>query len=588
MVRQFSTTSNFYPTSNPDYAPGSHQDNVGWRPMITCPAQPCGHYNCVTMTSTPCPPADPISSVDAGQLKAMLHDGGEIALLDVREAGQFGESHLLFATSVPYSRLELEIFRLVPRLSVRLVICDDGELGVARLAAGRLAMLGYTDVATLDGGTRGWAAAGYTLFAGVNVPSKTFGELVEHAYHTPRITATELVRMRDAGEDFVIFDGRTFDEYRRQTIPGSTCCPNAELPYRIASMVTNPTTKIIVNCAGRTRSILGAQTLINFGIRNPVYALENGTQGWVLSGYPLEHGAQRKYPEHLDLTALLAQQTAAQKLMARHSIGSVTAAQLETWLDDASRTTFLFDVRTEEEYAAGTAPGAIHAPGGQLIQATDLWVGVRNARIVLLDSECVRAAVVASWLKQLGCDAYVLTEGVRAALRPRQVPAITLPPPASVTARELKSVLKAAGCTVFDLGASMSFRKAHIPGSRWSIRPRIAAATRNTNDRVVLVADNPELARLAAAELSAAGCKDIRLLAGGLKAWTDAGYPTAESPDTPPDRECIDYLFFVHDRHAGNQTAMKQYLAWETGLLAQLDEQDLQSFRVNSPSRRIP
>ena len=224
----------------------------------------------------------------------MLHDGGELALLDVREAGQFGESHLLFATPLPYSRLELDIGPLVPRKSARIVLCDDGEADLAARAAKRLQALGYTDVAVLEGGTRAWKAAGHTLFAGVNVPSKLFGELVEHEYHTPRITVTELARMQAAGEDFVLVDGRPFTEYQKMSIPGGICCPNAELPYRIGAIVKNPTTKIIVNCAGRTRSIMGAQTLINFGVQNPVYALENGTQGWVLADFELQRGAARK------------------------------------------------------------------------------------------------------------------------------------------------------------------------------------------------------------------------------------------------------------------------------------------------------
>src|SRR5688572_6295448 len=141
-----------------------------------------------------------MKTVAPRQLKSMLHDGGELALLDVREAGQFGESHLLFATPLPYSRLELDVTSLVPRKSARLVVCDDGGLGVAERGAGRLQALGYTDVAVLEGGTAAWAKAGETLFKGVNVPSKLFGELVEHAYHTPRISAQELRRMQQAGE----------------------------------------------------------------------------------------------------------------------------------------------------------------------------------------------------------------------------------------------------------------------------------------------------------------------------------------------------------------------------------------------------
>jgi len=201
-------------------------------------------------------------TVSAAELKTMLHDGGEIALLDVREAGQFGSSHLLFATPLPFSRLELDIFTLVPRRNARIVVCDDGRLGVAERAAGRLGNLDYVDVSVLQGGTQAWGKAGYALFRGVNVPSKTLGELVEHACHTPRITAQELARMQAAQEDFVIVDGRPFAEYNKMNIPGGICCPNAELPYRISTMVRSTATKIIVNCAGRTRSIIGAQTLM--------------------------------------------------------------------------------------------------------------------------------------------------------------------------------------------------------------------------------------------------------------------------------------------------------------------------------------
>ena len=80
-----------------------------------------------------------------------------------------------------------------------------------------------------------------------------------------------------------------FEEYKKMSIPQSICCPNAELPYKISSIVKDTKTEIIINCAGRTRSIIGAQTLINFGIKNRVYALENGTQGWFLSDLKLDN-----------------------------------------------------------------------------------------------------------------------------------------------------------------------------------------------------------------------------------------------------------------------------------------------------------
>lgn len=233
--------------------------------------------------------------IDARTVKAWLSDGGEIAFLDVREYGQYGEAHPFFVVSLPYSRFELGLAALVPNPAVRLVLCDDGD-GVAERAAARTEALGYRNVHIMTGGAPAWQKAGYTLFAGVNVPSKTFGELVEHLRNTPRVTARELQAMREAKEDMIIVDGRTFAEFQRMSIPDGISCPNGELALRIGDIVPDPKTKIVVNCAGRTRSIIGAQTLIDFGVPNPVVALENGTQGWSLAGLQLEHGASRRYP----------------------------------------------------------------------------------------------------------------------------------------------------------------------------------------------------------------------------------------------------------------------------------------------------
>ena len=47
----------------------------------------------------------------------MLTDGGEIALVDVRDQGPFGRGHPLLAVNVPLSGIELAIRRFVPRLS---------------------------------------------------------------------------------------------------------------------------------------------------------------------------------------------------------------------------------------------------------------------------------------------------------------------------------------------------------------------------------------------------------------------------------------------------------------------------------------
>ena len=214
------------------------------------------------------------------ELKSWLRDGRELALFDVREHGLYGLGHLLFAVPLPYSRFEARLPALAPRRSVRVVLVDGGEAeGPAVKAAARAEAVGYEAVHVLAGGTAAWQAAGHQLFAGVNVPSKTFGELVEHHHQTPSITAPELKARQDRGDNLVILDGRPVAEYQRMTIPGSRCCPNGELAARAQAMIPDPVATVVVNCAGRTRSIIGAQTLRELDIPNPVLALENGTQG---------------------------------------------------------------------------------------------------------------------------------------------------------------------------------------------------------------------------------------------------------------------------------------------------------------------
>ena len=521
-----------------------------------------------------------MASIDAEALKARLSQAGELALLDVREHGQYGEGHLFFAASLPYSRFEIGLPSLVPNPAVELILCDAGD-GVAARAAKRAEALGYRRVRDLAGGTPAWRAAGYTLYAGVNVPSKTFGELVEQTRHTPHVTAQQLHAMLAAGENCVILDGRPLAEFRRMNIPGGICCPNGELALRVGDLVRDPQAKIIVTCAGRTRSIIGAQTLIDFGVANPVFALENGTQGWSLAGLELERDASRCHAAGAggDLDGL---RKRARVLAAKHGVAFVGADEASAWYGEQARTTYLLDVRTSEEFAFDAVGGFVHAPGGQLVQATDQWVGVRGARLVLVDAEGVRAPVTAAWLRQLGHEACVLEGGVRAAAElewPRPtMPTPVLPP--SIAPQELSVALQQGRVRVIDLRPGMSFRRGHIPEAQWSIRPRLEAAGREQGKAIVLVADEPALAALAAVDLAEAGHRDIRALAGGQEAWRASALPVAGSCDDPADADMIDFLFFTSKRHEGSAEAARQYLAWEVGLVGQLDAQERAAFRI--------
>jgi rhodanese-related sulfurtransferase len=526
-------------------------------------------------------PGDTAPHVAADTLKAWLHDGAEIALLDVREHGQFGESHLFYAVSLPFSRLELEIARLVPRRGVRCVVYDSGEAdtrAVAQRAAARLAAIGYDNVFVLRGGTRAWKAAGYTLFAGVNLPSKTFGELAEHAYGTPRIGADELASKLARGERIAVLDGRPLAEFGKMNIPTAICCPNGELAYRLRSIVPDEHTTIVVNCAGRTRSIIGAQTLINLGVRNPVHALENGTQGWFLADHALERGSTRAYPPDSGSAELLAN---ARRLARRFGVPQVDAATVLRWAGEPDRSLYLCDVRTPEEFAQGSLPGAQHTPGGQLLQAFDQYIGVRGARLVLFDSDGVRAPTVASWLRQMGHDACVLEGGLASGLALRCTATKLAPPPLATTGAADAAVLLAKGEAIaIDLRASMAFRRSHVAGSRWSTRQRMRENVGDERRTILLVADDPALAAWAVASEWPETAARPRLLEGGMEAWRRQALPVEASPTTPADADCIDFLFFVHDRHDGNKEAARRYLDWETGLVRQLDERELADFRL--------
>jgi rhodanese-related sulfurtransferase len=523
------------------------------------------------------------SEIPPAIVKSWLSDGGEIALFDVREHGQYGSGHPFFAVPLPYSRFETGLPALAPNPAVRVVLCDGGD-GVATRAAARASALGYRNVAVLSGGAPAWRQAGYTLYEGVNLPSKTFGEIVETLRHTPQLTAQAVTAMQTAGADFVIVDGRPFAEYSRMNIPGGICCPNGELALRIHDIAPDPKTTIVVNCAGRTRSIIGAQTLIDFGVPNPVFALENGTQGWFLAGFDVERGASRRYPDAAGPRDMEALRRRGRRFAEASGALFVTAGEAHAWLADRARTTFLFDVRTHEEVAASGIPGFVPAPGGQLIQATDQWVGVKSARIVVLDGEEVRAPVVAGWLRQLGHEAFVLDGGVTAAaIHDWRQPAAgppDLPQLLSISAAETADGLRSGAIRVLDLRSGMSHRAGHIAGAAWTIRPRIAADAAGVGaaKAIVLVGDDPGVAALAAIDLKEAGAPDIRILAGGFAAWRNAGLPVESTPDRPSDVDCIDFLFFTHDRQS-NPDAARQYLTWETGLLAQLDDQERGVFR---------
>jgi rhodanese-related sulfurtransferase len=387
------------------------------------------------------------------------------------------------------------------------------------------------------------------------------------------------------GKPLVLLDGRTVEEHRKMTIPGAVSCPNGELAYRIGALAGDPDTTVVIHCAGRTRSIIGAQLLRSFGLPNRVVALENGTQGWALAGLTLEHGSGRRYPDTVDERASAAARERASRLVERFSLKTLDAKRSQTWLDATDRTTYLLDVRSADEFTRDGVRAAVHAPGGQLLQATDQTIGVRNARVLLVDHDGVRAPVIATWLVQLGIETALVPAQEAKALH-RAVVETQGIAESQIDANELRTLRGTHGLHLIDLRSSAAHRDGHPEGARWSIRPKLPDTLESAarSERIVLFADSTELAALAALDLREAGFTSVSIAEAGLDTFKQAGYPLEASQASPPDSERIDYLFFVHDRHEGNLDAARAYLAWETGLIAQCAPDELQHFRIDAQS----
>ena len=154
----------------------------------------------------------------------------------------------------------------------------------------------------------------------------------------------------------------------------------------------SPDTLVVVSCAGRTRGIIGAQSLINAGVPNRVMSLAGGTQGWRLAGLELESGLGDGLRPVSPDAAAAAQQRAAgcRNPFRRAPYRPRDARRLARRGRDGARPTSSTCAPPRNSPPA-TCRARYSAPGGQLVQAIDRWVGTRGARLVLVDDTGARA-----------------------------------------------------------------------------------------------------------------------------------------------------------------------------------------------------
>lgn len=537
-----------------------------------------------------------VARVTVHNLYETLRGETEFALLDVREQEEFSRSHLLLACCTPLSRLELIVEALVPCKETPVFVMDDGQsedLDRSARAADALTAMGYRTVNIVDGGLKAWSDAGFVTVNGVGALSKGFGEYIEVVRETPRLPPSEIkALLDDARVRTIVIDVRPTGEYRNMNIPGSINLPGCEVTYRLAEVVKDPGTTIVINCAGRTRSIIGTQTLINAAIPNRVVALKGGTMNWQLAGFDLEYGSTRPVPPITEEGRRIAEQR-IRKVAETYHVRFVEPRKVAQWRSEAAhKTLYLFDVRQPWEYASGHIPGSTSAQGGQLVQATDEYAAVRNGRYVLMDDDELRAIMTAHWLRQMGLpQVFVLKGGIfnaAAVLAPRGLAegengieghASTGGISVAEAARRLEN---RAGILCLNVGASNRHRARHIPGAKWVARaylPRVRPLCPQSK-QIILTAEQSAHAALAAQD-----ARDlwpdaaVSFIQGGTPAWEKAGLPLETGmPCALCPEDDIWYRPYT-DLNASKE-AMQGYFDWESGLVDKINADGCVNFRV--------
>ena len=510
--------------------------------------------------------------ISPSDLQKLMASETHHAVLDIRERGAYQARHIFRTTSVPRRLLEVRLPVLVPARPTPIVLCDaDGRLSA--LAAETLSRMGYTDVRPLAGGLAAWVAGGHPTAQGVNTPSKVFGELVLHDLRTPEITPLELSRRMAAGDDMVIVDTRTPEEYARGCLPGAWSMPGGELVLRLGELVHRPDTTIVVHCGGRTRSYLGAESVRKMSLPNPVVAVKNGTMGWELAGLTLERGASRWPPEPSAASRARAIEV-ARHVAATESVPLVSADDVKRLLAARDRhNAYVLDVRTSEEYAAEHIAGAIWAPGGQAVQATDDYIAVYAATVVLACDGSGRAVMTAAWLRQMGLlNAVVLDGGLPAwktaggAVESGHAAPM---PWGYEAAREAVAFVEPGplrDAQVIAVDPSDVYARGHVPGATWMCRSRLEleigeVAPDKRRPLVVTCADGVQ-STLSASTLAGLGYANVRALSGGTRAWTATGL-RAETGLARIAGEVDDVVLKPYEKGRG---AMEAYLKWEEAL----------------------
>ena len=515
--------------------------------------------------------------VTIDELVAALGGEHPPAMLDVRDLIESECGHIPGATILPRRRIEFRIEALVRDRATPLIVVDSGEDIAdgardprAALACDTLAALGYRHVAALDGGVAAWRHAGLPIVSGTQVSSKAFGRRIGDLERVPSVDVETLRRWLDEGRRVALCDVRGADEHTEGCIPGAVSLPGFEIVSHALDMAAEA--DVIVLCSSaRTRSLIVARTLIDLGLSD-VVTLDGGALAWTLAGHELEVGSRRRRVKPSTPARQFAELGSAR--LAKHfGVARIESAELAALLYATSGNFNAFDLRNLGSHVVAHVPRSVSVSNDALIVRHDELIAVRDAPVVLIDDDPVRALLTGVWLRRLGLPCVQELAGGFAAWTTSGRPASTVAEmplgwgeASAVTpglgVDDVSRWLAAyAPAHVLHVDTSASYRRGHLPGAQWLPRgwlePRIARVAPSLDEALLLTCTDGAQSAFAAATLRQRGYVHVAWLQGGTRLWTAAGRALETSPLPPHD----DDEMLPPARR--DPQAMRDYLDWE-------------------------
>jgi len=507
-------------------------------------------------------------------LFASLYEAGHpFALIDTRERRDHVDGHWFGSTNIPLSVLTQRIGSMIPDRGFPVHLLDWQD-AASEAAAWSLSQQGYGHVTRCRTSHPGRCGDGFVK--GEYVWSKAFGEVVAHSCGLPEVTPSDYL---DVHRGSLLLDVRPTSEYRAFTIPGSRSLPNSLLLANLQALKDSGRT-VLLHCAGRTRSIIGACTLKAAGYDGPFAIFRGGTQAWQLDGLEREFGAKRLFATDAGNIAV------TQAFLDRWNIpfDQVADDGLARFLA-AHPASLLFDVSDDAATGAMRGHGILSVSGTNLVQQTDRSIARYHVPVILLDDGSgSRAAFAAYWLQVMGFQVRVALLQDMATLAPAEDPArrgsdMACDP---VTLDQLLQH-RDMGRAILDFRPSKHFREVHVTGSQWrNIGEVLAAGSAATRpeEPAIIIGSDPAQANATASCLGRHGWP-----IAGIFAWDTADWRrvTLEPGEIGPGKQrpggshpgdpgtAIDESALLAGRHHGNFQDSRDYLAWEEELPGQID-----------------